>query len=172
MNPTLNAIFGRRCVRKYIQGRVTDEQIKDILEAAMAAPSACAKDPWHFIVVRDPATLKTIAEALSNGKFLVEASVGIVACGSLKEAHDNQLSYLLQDTAAAVENALLAASMLGLGACWLGVHPREERAAMLREVLHIPEKITPVAILSIGPPGYRSEPRTRYSEAKVHQEKW
>ena len=126
----LSFIFGRRSIREYQDAPVSDELVTDLLRAAMAAPSACAKDPWRFVVVRKRATLNLIADALPNGKMLAHAPVGIAVCGDLGAAHAGELSYLLQDCSAAIENLLLAAHALGLGACWLGVHPR--RAASKR----------------------------------------
>lgn len=172
MNPRLEPIFSRRSVRAYEKKPVPDDLVRDILEAAMAAPSAVAKDPWRFVVVKDPDTLKRLSDALPNGKMLADAEVGIVVCGELAAAHDGQLSYLLQDTSAAIQNALLAASALGLGAVWLGVYPREDRMAHVRRLLELPEGIVPVAIVSVGWPAERKPPRTRYAEEKVHRERW
>jgi nitroreductase len=104
--------------------------------------------------------------------MLKDAAVGIVVCGDLHRAHDRQVSYLLQDCSAAIENLLLAASSLGLGACWLGVHPREDRVAHLRSHLHIPATVIPVSAIAIGWPAESPEPRTRYREAAVRYESW
>lgn len=172
MNSKLQSIFARRSVREYEAKDVDDAMVRDMLEAAMAAPSAVAKDPWHFIVVRDKQTLGRIAEGLPNGKMLANAGVGIVVCGDLERVHDGQLSYLLQDCAAAIENLLLAASMLGLGACWLGVHPREERVAHIRSLLNLPEPVVPVSVMSIGWPAKSPPARTRYRDDAVHHETW
>ncbi len=168
----LDFIFGRRSIRVFAPGEVSDEQVKTLLEAAMAAPSAVAKDPWRFVVVRNRQTLNKIAEVLPNGKMLPDAAVGIVVCGDIEAAHDRQLSYLLQDCSAAIENLLLAAHVLGLGACWLGVHPRENRIAAIKRILSLPEQIIPVSVIAVGKPGEVKEPRTRYSEDKVHYERW
>jgi nitroreductase len=168
----LALIFGRRSIRAYTPGDVTDSQVQSLLEAAMAAPSAVAKDPWRFVVIRDPRMLARIADALPNGKMLATAPVGIVVCGDLDAAHDRQLSYLLQDCSAAIENLLLAAHALGLGACWLGVHPREDRIRKLSQLLDLPPNVIPVASIAIGRPGEVKEPRTRYNETFVHREKW
>jgi nitroreductase len=172
MNPQLSDIFSRRSVRAYQPGEVAEDLVRDLLEAAMAAPSAVAKDPWEFIVVRKRATLVKLAEGLPNGKMLAGAPLAIVVCGDLRRAHDRQLSYLLQDCSAAVENLLLAANTLGLGACWLGIHPREKRIDLLRELLTIPEPVIPVAAIALGRPAESPEPRTRYREAAVHHETW
>jgi nitroreductase len=172
MNPQLNLLFARRSVRVYRHEEVSDDAVRDLLQAAMSAPSAVAKDPWEFIVVRQRETLAEIAAGLPNGGMLREAALGIVVCGDLERAHDRQLSYLLQDCSAAIENLLLAASAWGLGACWLGVHPREERVQHLRRLLQIPEHVLPIAAIAIGWPAESPPPRTRYREAAVHRESW
>ena len=168
----LGFIFARRSIRAYAPGPVSEDQLNTLLQAAMAAPSAVAKDPWRFIVIRRKATLQKITEKLPNGKILAETPVGIIVCGDLEAAHDKQLSYLLQDCAAAIENLLLAVHALGLGACWLGVHPREERVKHVREVLGLPPSVIPICAIAIGLPGEVKEPRTRYNPAHVHYEKW
>ena len=115
----LGFIFGRRSIRLYSPGAVSEAAVQKLLEAAMAAPSAAAKDPWRFVVVRDRQTLLAISAALPNGQMLASAALGIAVCGDLQAAHDQQLSYLLQDCSAAIENLLLCAHLLGLVACWL-----------------------------------------------------
>ena len=168
----LNFIFGRRSIRVYRPGPIPDEWVRILLEAAMAAPSAAAKDPWRFVVIRRPSTLHAVAEALPHGGFLREAVLGIVVCGDLEAAHDRQLSYLLQDCAAATENLLLAAHILGLGACWLGIHPREDRIRRISALLELPGTVLPVAAVAVGWPGEDKPPRTRFEAAYVHFEKW
>lgn len=172
MNSKLDILFARRSIRKYTSDDIPDETVRDLLEAAMAAPSAVAKDPWHFVVVREQSTRAAIAEALPNGSMIADSPVGIVICGDISRAHDEQLSYLLQDCSAAIQNLLLAASALGLGACWLGVHPREERVEKLRSILNVPEPVMPISAIAIGWPNERKEPRTRYREDAVHYERW
>jgi len=168
----LQFILGRRSIRVYAPGEVDEAAVTQLLQAAMAAPSAVAKDPWRFVVIRKPETLSAIAAALPNGGMLAVAPLGIVVCGDLEAAHDRQLSYLLQDCSAAIENLLLCAHALGLGACWLGVHPREDRVRKLQEILSLPVSVIPVAGIAIGRPGEAKEPRTRYNPHYVHWEKW
>ena len=104
--------------------------------------------------------------------MLATAPLGIIVCGDLDAAHDHQLSYLLQDCSAAIENLLLCVHALGLGACWLGVHPREDRVRKLRDILSLPASVIPVAGIAIGRPGEAKEPRTRFNREYVHREKW
>lgn len=168
----LDCIFGRRSIRVFRPGEVSDETVKALLDAAMAAPSAVAKDPWRFVVIRSKATLNRIADVLPNGKMLPQGSLGIVVCGDLNVAHDRQLSYLLQDCSAAIENLLLAVHILGLGACWLGVHPREDRIRRITEMLGLPAGVLPISAIAIGFPGETKEPRSRFNAAYVHREHW
>ncbi len=168
----LGFIFGRRSIRLYSPAAVSEAAVQKLLEAAMAAPSAAAKDPWRFVVVRDRQTLTEIAAALPNGQMIASAALGIAVCGDLQAAHDQQLSYLLQDCSAAIENLLLCAHVLGLGACWLGVHPREQRVNSLKQILSLPPAVIPVACIAIGFPAEAKEPRTRFNREYVRFESW
>ena len=172
MNAKLAPIFARRSIRDYKPGAVGDEAVRDLLEAGMAAPSACCRDPWEFVVVKSRGQLRRIAEGLPHGHMLGDAAVGIVVCGDMRRAHDGQLSYLLQDCSAAIENMLLAASMLGFGACWLGVHPREDRIAHIRTLLHLPPAVLPISVIAVGWPKKTADARTRYKAELVHSETW
>jgi nitroreductase len=167
MNEQLQFIYNRRSVRKYTGEPIPAALLRDLLSAAMSAPSAVCKDPWHFIVVQNRVKQHAIAEVLPNGKMLGDAAAGIVVCGDLDKAHGNELSYMLQDCSAAIENILLAANVLGLGACWLGVHPREDRVLHVKRLYDLPENIIPVSAIALGWPEQKPEPRTRYDEKKV-----
>ena len=168
----LSFLFERRSIRVYTPGEVSEAQVQKLLAAAMAAPSAAAKYPWRFVVMRQRETLARIAAVLPYGQMLANAALGIAVCGDVEAAHDRQLSYLLQDCSAAIENLLLAAHILGLGACWLGVHPREERIKAIKQILSLPDSVIPVACISIGHPGESKEPHATYDRDWVHFEKW
>jgi nitroreductase len=172
MNPKLQQLFARRSVRRYQERPVPEELLTDLLQAAMAAPSAVARDPWHFIVVRDQQMRDRIADLLPNGGMARQAAAVLVVCGDLERAHGGLESYLLQDCSAAVENILLAAVALGLGACWLGVHPRPERVEGMRALFNLPPQIVPVAGIALGWPVEAAQPRTRFRADAVHWERW
>lgn len=172
LNPVLAPLFARRSVRKFAARPLGEAQIADLLEAAMSAPSACAADPWHFIVLLDRDLRQRVAEVLPYGKMLAPAGAGIIVCGDLEQTHDRELSFLLQDCSAAIENLLLAASMMGLGAVWLGVHPRQERIDRIRALFDLPSHIIPVGAVAVGWPAERPAPRTRYRAPAVHVDAW
>ena len=171
-NRRLGFILERRSIRVYAPGQVSEEQVQSLLAAAMAAPSAAGMNPWHFVVVRKRETLERMAEALPHGEILAGASLAITVCGDLDRAHDNQISYLLQDCAAAIQNLLLAAHIVGLGACWLGVHPRLERVKSIKDILLLPLSVIPVACISLGYPGESKEPHAEFYSDRVHSENW
>jgi nitroreductase len=164
----VRTIFARRSIRKYTDEPVGEEDVKTLLEAAMAAPSASNRKPWQFVVVTKRQTLDALAEAHPHGKMLFEATLCISVCGDLTEME----RYWVQDCSAATENLLLAATALGLGAVWLGVYPKEDRVAAVRGILDLPETITPLNLVSIGHPAEEKEARTQYDEARVHRERW
>jgi nitroreductase len=134
----------------------------------MAAPSAKNRQPWHFVVVRDKETLTKLSEAHPYGKMLADAEAAIAVCGDMNVAPD----YWIQDCSAATENILIAVAALGLGAVWLGCHPRPERVTAIRGVLSIPEHIGVLSLISIGHPAEKKEPRTQYDKSRVHSETW
>jgi nitroreductase len=163
----IQTIFSRRSIREYTTEPVSEDDIQTLLEAAMAAPSASNRRPWHFVVVTQRETLDALADAHPYGKMLAQAPLCVAVCG------DPAISdYWEQDCSAASENLLLAATGLGLGAVWLGVHPREQRVAFTRQILGIPENISPLNLISIGHAAEEKEPRTQYDEARVHRGRW
>jgi nitroreductase len=168
MNSRINPILARRSIRKYTSKPVSEEDVKNLLEAAMAAPSASNRKPWHFIIIREKEMLNALGNLHPYGKMLFETSVCICICG------DRSISemFWVQDCSAASENLLLAATFLGLGAVWLGVHPREERSESIRNLLNLPENIVPLNMISIGHPAVEKKPRTQFDGTRVHKEKW
>lgn len=167
MDARLTFIFARRSIRHYTSEPVSEEDIHALLQAAMAAPSARNAKPWHFVVIRDRHRLGQLAEVHPYANMLAEAAVGIAVCGEPPASE-----YWVQDTSAATENILLAATALGLGAVWIGVHPQPEREQKVREVLGLPEYITPLCLVAIGHPAEEKPPRTQYDASRVHNERW
>ena len=161
----IDAILSRRSIRSYTPGDVTQEQLRTILLAGMAAPSALGTEPWTFVVIRDRELLERIPEAHPYSKMVPEAALAILVC------HDERVTegadWYVQDCAAATQNILLAISSLGLGAVWLGVHPREARVAALRDLLGLEAWLRPFSLIPIGPPGESKPAKETYKDEKV-----
>ena len=147
----LEAIKGRRSIRKYTQERVSEEQVVQILEAGRWAPSRGNSQAWKFIVVKDANLLKDLGEAIPTGKFLAEAAVGIAVVIDPRASKHPE-----QEGAGAIQNMLLAAHALGLGACWTSVHGTycEEKT---RQLLQIPDEEWLLSVVSIGHPAEAPE---------------
>jgi nitroreductase len=163
----LDLIKRRRSIRQYTNQDVTEEEVRQLLEAAMAAPSGSARDPWHFIVVRDTATRQKLSQTHTFSDMCARAPVVIVVCGDEKVS-----DHWISDGAAATENLLLAVTALGLGAVWVGIYPRAEREAHVRQVLDIPPNVRILCLIPIGHPAEEKPPRTRYNPAKVHYDRF
>ena len=166
----MKEIFERRSTRKYTDEDVPDESIKELLKAAMAAPSAGNQQTWDLIIVKNRMALNEIPKFHPNAPMLAKAHAAIIVCG-VPEREVKYSGYWVQDCSA-TENILIEAQYLGLGAVWLGIYPHEERISKLRELLEIPENIKPLSIISIGYPAKTKEVSQRFDEKKIHFEKW
>jgi nitroreductase len=165
---SVDIILSRRSIRKYTDKPVSDEMMTSLLEAGMAAPSSRNLKPWHFVAVTSRETLDRLAEAHPHGKMLFTATAAIAVCGQIDISPD----YWIQDCSAATENILVAAAALGLGTCWLGMHPREDRLEAVGSVLGIPDGIGILSLIAVGHPAEEKEARTQYDGERVHRERW
>lgn len=150
----------RRSTRAFTNEEVSDREVETLIETARWAPSAGNIQPWHFIIVRKAETKSKLAEAALDQHFIQEAPVVIVVCADENESGLGYGSrgvnlYCIQDTAAAIENILLAACALGLGACWVGAFREYE----VRDALNVPGGVRPVAVIPVGSPAERPRPR-------------
>ncbi|HYE83269.1 MAG TPA: nitroreductase family protein [Clostridia bacterium] len=166
----MKAILERRSIRKYTDEPVQDSDVKDLLKAAMAAPSAGNEQPWEFIVVKDRQLLIEITKVHPYSAMLHEAPLAIVVCGNLQQ--EKYKDYWVQDCSAATENILVAAQEKGLGTVWLGVYPREDRVQSIRKIFGIPEHVIPMNVIAVGHPGEKKGPADRYDDNRVHLDKW
>ena len=167
----MKAIMNRRSIRQYTNQTVRDEQVKTLLEAAMCAPSAGNEQPWHFVVIRDRQLLDKVPKYHPHASMIKQASVAILVCADTRLSKYD-VDYWVQDCAAATENLLVTVQDLGLGAVWLGVYPRQERVAGLRELFNIPEQVIPFALVPVGYPAEHKDEENRYREDRVHLDCW
>lgn len=164
----MDAIFERASVHAFTPDPVSDEQAERLLRAAMAAPSACNQQPWEFYVVRDPQLLARLGKATPYARPTAEAPCCIVAC---YRSDIPCLPFVQQDLGAATENILIEAVGLGLGCCWQGVAPEEERMEAVRQVVGAPQEICPFCLIAVGVPSpgaARPRGSERYNPDRVH----
>jgi nitroreductase len=166
----MKAILERRSIRKYTGEPVSDADIKDLLKAAMAAPSAGNGQPWEFIIVNERQLLTEITKVHPYSAMLLEAPMAIIVCGNLN--YERFKGFWVQDCSAATENILIAAQSKGLGTVWLGVYPVEERIDAIRKIFSIPEHIVPLNVIAVGHPAEKKQPADRYDESRIRFNKW
>ncbi len=159
-------IFGRRSIRKFDRGRdVPDEYIELILKAGMAAPSAWNRQPWAFIVVKDPDKRKELAGIHRYARMCEDAPVVFAVLGN-----ENDEKWI-EGCSAATENMLLAIHALGLGAVWVDIRdvsygsPNDEEVA--RRILKVPEGWRVLNLIPVGYPAEEKAPRTQFKPEKV-----
>lgn len=168
----LEAILQRRSIRDYIDKAIPEEIFTELLEAGMCAPSAGNERPWHFIVITERVLLEGITQIHEYSKMLKHAPAAIIVCADMNRDKYPGVGYWVQDCAAATENILIAAQDKGLGACWLGMYPKEGRVEGLRRLLNTPEHIVPFSGIALGYPAATKNPGSRYDESRVHRNGW
>jgi nitroreductase len=167
---TLDAIHTRRSIRTYLDRPVPEELIQKLLAAAMQAPSARNQQPWQFVVIDDRGILAKIPKFMPNAPMAGSAPLAILACGDLDLEQSE--GYWVVDCAAAVENMLLAAHALGLGAVWTGVYPREARMEGLRRLVGLPQNVRAHSLVMVGHPAEQVQPENRYRPERVRRNRW
>lgn len=166
----LEAIFTRRSIRQFTDQPVEAEKVENLLRAAMQAPSAHNKQPWHFLIINDRNLLNQIADFHPYAKMLYKAPLALAVCGDLGQESNDR--YLALNCAAATQNILLAAHGLNLGAVWIAVYPREERIKKIKLLLELPLHIIPISLVAVGYPAQKIEPEDRYDPKRVHVNRW
>ncbi|MFC1508962.1 nitroreductase family protein [Candidatus Omnitrophota bacterium] len=167
----LEAIKDRYSVRSYLDKPVGEEDLTAVLEAAQYAQSAKNIQNWRFIVVRDQTMRNSLVAAAKGQRFVGEAPVVIVCCGTDTEyvMTCGQFAYSL-DVAIAMENMALVAHERGLGTCWLGAFYEDH----VKKLLDIPlEEVRVVGMLTLGHPAGSSRGKNRESlDEIVYEGKW
>ena len=176
----MEAIMGRRSVRKFSDQPIGQEALHTILQAGMAGPSCVNARDWSFLVTWDPEILTKMADA--NGRPadpLRRAKLGILVLGDLERAFPPARDYWIIDGAIAAQNMILAAHSLGIGSVWLGTYPQMERVEGQRALFGLPDTVIPHSIIAFGypdPAGEESGPpgmkKGFYEADRVHMDRW
>lgn len=166
----MEGLLTRRSVRQYTAQKVEKSDITDIVKAGMFAPSARNQQIWEFVIITDKEKLTAIGERLETAPMAKTAAFGIAVCADLDRAASP--AYWEQDCAAAMENMLLAVHAKGLGAVWIGMHPKEDRADIIKDICAIPENIKVHSLLIGGYPEKPASEAQRFHPEHIHENEW
>jgi nitroreductase len=153
----IKAIMDRRSNRAYVSKPLPEQDLHTILEAGRQAPSANNRQPWHFVVVRDPDQKRKVAEACCRQTWMADAGVIIAGLGKPKCP-----GYQV-DVAIAMQNMILAATGLGYGTCWIGAFEQKQ----VKGILGVPDDLEVVALTPVGVAADRPEARQRQPMSEV-----
>ena len=143
---TFTCIRTRREVREYLDEPISEESLLRILEAGRLAPSSKNSQPWHFVVIKNKETLDRIASLTPTGAHIGKAPLAIATLmdgAKLPEV----------DGARAIQNMVLEAWDLGIGACWVTNFYDDA----VKDILGAPQRMK---LISVIPFGYPKEPKT------------
>ena len=157
----MNEIFHRTSIRNYLDRQIEQEKVEQLLRAAMAAPSAGNQQPWEYYVVINPSILKK----LSKTSPYAGCTASFIAC---YRTTCKMPEYAQIDMTASVENLLLEADQLGLGAVQLGIAPLKERMEAVHNVLQISQDLVVFAIVPCGYPDALHSQQDCFDFKRVH----
>ncbi len=164
MNQVIEQLKERKSVRVFTDRQITPDEVSDIMEAAVNAPTAGNQQLYTIINVTD-ATLKAkLAESCDHQPFIATAPLVLVFCADCRKWYNAFLEYgceprkpgvgdlllAVSDANIAAQNAVVAAQSLGIGSCYIG--DIMENAELQRELLSLPEYVFPAAMLVFGYP--------------------
>lgn len=168
-NNFLSVINSRRSVRKYTNEPVTETDIRQILEAAMNAPSAGNEQAWQFIVMTDKKVMEEFSKLNQNVGYLKNAAAAILVCGDT--SLEKYAGYNFHDCCAATENILLAIHAKGLGGVWGAIFLNTVDGN--RTLLNLPDNLIPVSVIPFGHIEEKTQkPESRFDEKKIHWNKF
>ena len=155
MNETLETMFKRRSIRRYKSDPVPENDLNLILEAARQAPTGGNRQKWNMIVITDPEMRKKTAEACNHQMWIADA--GAILCMVTYPGEGSVNGTIVLD------HAILAATSLGYGTCWIGAYDRDK----LQALLGIPEDYGTVCVTPVGVPADEPKARPRKPAAEL-----
>lgn len=159
----------RRSIRKFTPEKLTEDQVVELMKAALFAPSSKGSRPWEFVLVDDPVLLHELSECKPAGAELVAgAPLAVVVA-----ADTTRTEAWVEDASVAATMLLLQAEDMGLGACWVQVNGRTQAdgtpsADIVRDILSLPAECAPLAIVAVG---HKAAERKPQNDEKLLWEK-
>ena len=127
-----DVIYGRRSVREYSDKKIDDDVIKEILDAAMWAPSGVNIQPWYYVVIKSKEGLEKITELMEE-VAIKNKSVILVFRDKKDYSYALPDDGVVQSISASVENLILSAYDHGISSCWMTAPHQANMGEVFRE---------------------------------------
>jgi len=181
MNPILQSLYARKSVRAFEDRPIPEELKRQILEAAVQAPTAGNQQLYTILDIIDPQLKQELSITCDNQPFIAKASMVLIFCADCKKWLDayreagctprapgaGDLLLAVTDAAIAAQNAVVAAESLGIGSCYIG--DVMENCERQRELLHLPDYVFPAAMLVFGWPTRQQQERPKPARCPMEQ---
>ncbi|MGW8161464.1 MAG: nitroreductase family protein [Desulfobulbales bacterium] len=159
--PVQEAIFKRRSIREFTDEPVARELLRRIVSAGIWAPSGLNNQPWRFVLIQDRSTMKLLAQQTTYSHIILGASALIVVYLDQAAMYNAVKDY--QSAGACIQNMLLTAEEVGLGAVWLGQILQNRDT--VNDILNLDKTFDLMAVLAVGHPRHRNQKSQRKSLA-------
>lgn len=150
---------------------VNEDIIRRILHAGMQAPSAQNTQPWEFVVTTDKATKQRVSAMSPFSGMARDAAALIVVLLNQTRILPRHTKWS-QDLSACTQNILLQITAEGLGGCWLGVYPDEDRCQLLRDLFQLPAHCIPFSAVVLGYPEQDYQNENRFDPDRIHYDRY
>lgn len=179
MNKIIESLYDRKSVRVFEERPIADESKKEILLAAMQAPTAGNQQLYTILDITDQKLKNRLAESCDHQPFIAKAPMVLIFCADIlkwvdvfEEGGSNprkpgcgDLILAIDDALIAAQNAVVAAESLGIGSCYIG--DIMEQCELHREMLHLPEYVFPAAMLVFGYPTRQQTERPKPKRCRL-----
>ncbi|MCM1131193.1 MAG: nitroreductase family protein [Roseburia sp.] len=170
----MNAIFNRRSVRDYdLSKKIEYKTLLELCKAAEAAPTARNQRSREYIIIEDEMVIEELSKVSKGSMILSKCNTVIAVIGRNKEEISTP-HMQDQDLACAVENLLIEATSLGLGSCYIGIHPLEDRVIACDKILGVTGGDHTFALVALGYPKDTEAfyDKNKFSDDLVHHNRY
>jgi nitroreductase len=156
-SPVLEAIYRRRSIREFTDDEISVQQLHEIIRAGIWAPSGKNNQPWRFVTVQDPGIKDQLAQQTHYSRIVRGAGALIAVYLNKDDMYDTVKDH--QSAGACMQNMLLAAEAVGLGAVWLGQILQNK--SEVNKILGLGDNFDLMAVIALGHPLHHNQQSRR-----------
>ncbi|WP_026286160.1 oxygen-insensitive NADPH nitroreductase [Salsuginibacillus kocurii] len=184
MNETIETILNHRSIRKFKDEKLTEEQVRTLVEAAQAAPTSSYVQAYSIIGVTDRTKREQLAKIAGDQPYVADNGHFFVFCADyyrhekIAEWKEREITSSIEgteqfmvaviDATLAAQNMAVAAESLGLGYCYIG--GLRNNLEGVKEVLETPERVLPLFGFAVGVPAHESSKKPRLPFEHIYHE--